>query len=101
MVINIDLFQTYVLLTLTYGMEVVLSRGKHLATLEKFCKKYLKLLLSIPFTTADPAVYIISGTIPVEATIHKRALILFANISCLTSLSIEKRIVHRQLNIKG
>ena len=92
---TIHLFQTYVLPTLIYGMEVVLPRGKHLDTLEKSYKKYMKLLLSIPVTTADPAVYIISGTVPVEATIHKRALILFGNISRLTSSSIEKRIAHR------
>ena len=98
---TVHLFQTYVLPTLIYGMEVVLPRGKHLDTLEKFYKKYMKLLLSIPVTTADPAVYIISGTVPVEATIHKRALTLFGNISRLTSSSIEKRIAHRQLNIKG
>ena len=98
---TVHLFQTYVLPTLIYGMEVVLPRGKHLDTLEKFYKKYMKLLLSIPVTTADPAVYIISGTIPVEATIHKRALTLFGNISRLTSSSIEKRIARRQLNIKG
>ena len=67
---TIHLFQTYVLPTLIYGMEVVLPRGKHLDTLEKFYKKYMKLLLSIPITTTDPAVYIISGTVPVEATIH-------------------------------
>ena len=68
---TIHLFQTYGLPTLIYGMEVVLPRGKHLDTLEKFYKKYMKLLLSIPVTTADPAVYIISGTISVKATIHK------------------------------
>ena len=61
----------------------------------------MKLLLSIPFTTADPAVYILSGAIPVEAKIDNRALTLFGNISRLTSSSIEKRIAHRQLNVKG
>ena len=60
----------------------------------------MKLLLS-PVTTADPAVYIISGAIPVEAKIDNRALTLFGNISRLTSSSIEKRIAHRQLNVKG
>ena len=61
----------------------------------------MKLLLSIPVTTTYPAVYIISGTIPVEATIHRGALTLFGNISRLTSSSIEKRIAHRKLNVKG
>ncbi|MCG7879544.1 MAG: reverse transcriptase family protein [Candidatus Thiodiazotropha taylori] len=98
---TIHLLQTYVLPTLIYGMEVVLPQGKHLDTLEKFYKKYLKLLLSLPITTADPAVYVLSGTVPIEATIHKRALILFGSISRLSTTAIEKQIAYRQLNIKG
>ena len=85
---TIHLLQTYILPILVYGMEVVLPRGKHLDSLEKFYKKYLKLLLSIPVTTADPAVYILSGTVPIEATIHKRALIVFGNITRLAPESI-------------
>ena len=98
---TIQLLQTYVLPILIYGMEVVLPKGKQLDALEKFYKKYLKLLLSVPVTAADPAVYILSGTVPIEATIHKRALILFGNISRLIMEAVEKRIAYRQLNIKG
>ena len=98
---TIHLLQTYILPILVYGMEVVLPRGKHLDSLEKFYKKYLKLLLSIPVTTVDPAVYILSGTVPIEATIHKRALVLFGNITRLAPESIEKQVAYRQLSIKG
>ena len=38
------------------------------------------MILSLSVNTADPAVYVLSGTIPVEATIHKRALAFFGNI---------------------
>ena len=61
----------------------------------------MKLLLSIPVTTTDLAVYIISGITPLESTIQKRALTLFGNISHLTSSSIEKRKAHRKLKVKG
>ena len=73
---------------------------KHLDSLEKFYKKYLKLLLSVPVTTAVPAVYVlhVSVTVPIQATIHKRALALFGNICWL---SIEKQVAYRQLNIEG
>ena len=37
-------------------MEEVLPKGKQLDALEKFYKKYLKPLLSVPVTAADPAV---------------------------------------------
>ena len=59
---SIHLLQTYMLPTLIYGMIVVLPQGKHLDTLEKIYKKYLKLLLSIPVTTTDPVFYVLSGT---------------------------------------
>ena len=86
---SIHLLQTYVLPTLIYGMEVVLPQGKHLDTLEKFYKKYL---LSIPVTTADPAVYVLSRTVPVEATIHKRALTLFGRKCRLSSPLLKSRL---------
>ena len=37
----------------------------------------------------------------IEATIHKRALILFGNITRLAPESIEKQVAYRQLSIKG
>ena len=81
---------------------MVLPKGNHLVDIfEKFYKKYLKLLLSVPVTTADPAVNVLSGTVPIETTIHKRALTLFGNITRLTAESGEKRKSHMQLNNKG
>ena len=76
----IHLMQTYVLPVLIYGMVVVLPKRKYIDMLDKFYKKFLKMILSLPVNTADPAVYVLSGTIPVEATIHKRALTFFGNI---------------------
>ena len=67
---TIHLLQTSVHPILVYGMEVVLPKGNYLDSLEKFYKKYLKLLLSVPVATAGPVVYILSGTFPIEATIH-------------------------------
>ena len=75
--------------------------GHYLNSLEKFYKKDLKPLLSIPVTTADPAMYTISGTVPLEATIYKRALTLFGNICWLSVASFEKKDANRQLHIKG
>ena len=69
----IHLMQTYVLPVLIYGMEVVLPKRKNIDMLDKFYKKFP----SLPVNTADPAVYLLSGTIPVEATKPKRALIFF------------------------
>jgi hypothetical protein len=68
--------------------------------LEIFYRKILKQILSIPTNTADPAVYILAGVIPIESRIHKLALGMYANI-CRTSNSIEREIAERQLGMKA
>ena len=97
----IHLMQTYVLPVLIYGMEVVLPKRKYIDMLDKFYKKFLKMILSLPVNTADPVVYVLSGTIPVEAIIHKRALTFFGNICRLPETTIEHRLAVRQLSVKS
>ena len=60
--------------------------------LEKIYKKFLKLILSLPVNIADHAVYVLSGRVPVEAIIHKRALAFFGNICRLPETTIEHRL---------
>ena len=81
----IHLLQTYILPILIYGMEVVLPKGKHLDSLEKFYKTIWSYYFQCP----------------IEATIHKRALVLFGNICRPSPDSIEKQVAYRQLNIKS
>ncbi|MCG8047714.1 MAG: reverse transcriptase domain-containing protein, partial [Candidatus Thiodiazotropha endolucinida] len=98
---SIHILQTYVLPLLVYGLEVLLPRKTLLDKLERAYKKFLKQILSLPNSTADPAIYILSGTIPIEGVIHKRALTLIGNISRLPDDSVEKKIAVRQLSVKG
>jgi hypothetical protein len=68
--------------------------------LEIFYRKILKQILSIPTNTADPAVYILAGVIPIESRVHKLALGMYANI-CRTSNAIEREQAERQLGMKA
>ena len=77
---SVQLYQVYVLPTLVYGFEVVLPEQKLMDMLERTNKKFLKHILSLPTTTADSAVYVLTGTIPTEEVIHKRALSLVTSI---------------------
>ena len=70
---RVQLFQTFVIPVLIYGLEVSLPKLRLTETLEK-ANKFLKQILSLPMTPGDPAVYVMSGTIPVEGTICKRFL---------------------------
>jgi hypothetical protein len=78
----IHLLKTYITPVLLYGMELIIPKASPLAQLELFQKRMIKQILSLPTRTADPAVYILSGLLPVEARIHihVRALELFNNI---------------------
>ena len=50
---------------------------------------------------SSPAVYILSGLLPVEAQIHIRALGLFNNICNQAEDSVEKTLARRQLIVKS
>ena len=54
-----------------------------------------------PSTTADAAVYVQTGTIPVEGVIHKRTLSLFGNVTRQDKSSIKQQLASRQLTVKS
>lgn len=93
----ISLLKTYVLPILTYGLEILIPSGKPFDTLQLFYKRLLKQLLSLPQNIADPAIYILSGLLPMEAMIHLKCLTLFGNITRSSRNSIEWRLAERQL----
>jgi hypothetical protein len=86
----IHLFNTYITPVLMYGMELIIPKTTALEQLERYQKKLLKQLLSLPPNTPDPAVYLLSGTLPVEAQLHIQALNFFNNICNQEEKSIEK-----------
>ena len=98
---SLHLLSIYVLPVLVYGLEVVLPKNSLIEKLERTYKQFIKHILSLPTTMADPAVYVLSGTVPIEAVIHKRALTLFGNICRLDDASIERQLAHRQFAVKG
>ena len=98
---TIALFRVYVLPVLTYGLEVVIPKYKAFEVLDKFHRKTIKQIMSLQTTVADPAVYMISGLLPMEAEIHIKILTLFGNICRLDRSSIEWQIAERQLTIKS
>ena len=50
---------------------------------------------------ADPAIYLLSGTLPIEAMIYHRVLTFFGNVSRRSDSSIEKWLAERQLAVKS
>ena len=66
--------KTYVVPTLLYGLEVITPDKENLEKLEKFHKRMVKRILSLPQNAPDIVPYIISGLIPIEGQIHIKVL---------------------------
>ncbi|VDI19068.1 Hypothetical predicted protein [Mytilus galloprovincialis] len=80
---------TYVMPILTYGLDILLPSGRILDSIHQFHKKMIKQILSLAKNTADPGVYILSGSLPIEAELHLKALTLFGNITRADKSTIE------------
>ena len=68
--------------------------------LEQFLKALLKRILSLSPNAPEPALYVISGLLPVQAQIDITCLTLFNNICRQDDDTVEKRLAFRQLNMK-
>jgi hypothetical protein len=44
-------------------------------------KKWIKQIISLYINVADPAVFILAGTLPIEAEMHIKAITLYGNIT--------------------
>jgi hypothetical protein len=99
--LHIHVYKTYVLPILLYGMELLIPSSKPLEQLEMFQKRMIKQLLSLPTRCPDPAVYILTGILPIEAQIHLKALVFFNNVCHQDESSIEKKLAVRQLTVKA
>ena len=100
-VTSISLLQTYVMPIMFYGLETLIPKGKSFELINKQYKKIIKQVLSLPVNIADPAIYILSGLLPADAIIHKKALNLFGSICRGEETSTEWQLAERQLYIKG
>ena len=61
-----QIYKTYVLPRLLYGLEILPLNKTNIATLEKFHKNSLRMIQSLPERTATAAVNLLLGALPVE-----------------------------------
>ena len=97
----VHVFRNTVEPVLLYGFEVSLPKGKPLETLEICLRTCVKQILTLLKNTSSPAVYILTGYLPVEALMHKRALSLFGGICRMPESVVENQLAYRQLSIKS
>ena len=71
--VSLSLWNTYVLPCLTYGLDVLTLSSSEIQKLNQFHKKILKQVMHLHERTADTAVYILSGQLPLVADLHFKA----------------------------
>ena len=65
-----QLYLLYVVPRCIYGLETLIFKKSHLEALERYHRKTLKQLLSLPDRTANEAVYLLAGIPPITALLH-------------------------------
>ena len=94
--ISYQIYRTYVIPRLIYGLEVLPLTKSNLEDLEKFHRKNLRHLQSLPERTSNAAVLLFLGALPIEAEIHKRQLSLLYSIITCDNTKI-KDVMNRQI----
>ncbi len=94
------LYDIYVMPVLLNSLEALILTKGELQKLEDFYRATLKHLQHLPVATANPAVYLLLGVLPLEARIHKKVLTLFVNILQRAG-SVEEQVIRRQLATKS
>ena len=70
----------FVIPTLLYGLEALVLEADNIEKLERYHRRNLRYIQHLPQSTAIPAVYLLLGTLPIEAQVDIRLLTLFRNV---------------------
>ena len=96
--VSIRLWNVYIKPRMLYGLESQILKKKDVTVINQYHKTLLKQLMHLPKRTADAAVYILAGEVPVEADLHIKILNQLGNI--LRSTGVERDLAERQLALK-
>jgi hypothetical protein len=94
---SVRLLDLYVLPKVMYGLEAVLLQVGDMDQLEMFHKKLLKQLQGLHEKAADPAVYLLAGTLPLRARLDISRINLLLQVFSLSPENPLRRIGERQL----
>ena len=97
--VSMKLWNAYILPHLTYGLEQAMCSKTDIELLEKFQRATFRRIQHLPDSTANVAVLLMLGELPIQATVDKQTLVFFVNVVAQAH-SNERQLVHRQLAIK-
>lgn len=93
-----NIYKTYVLPRLLYGLEALPMTTTQINTLEKFHRDTLRHIQSLPQRTAKIAIYLLIGALPIEGEIHRRQLSLLYLLLSAKNSKI-KELIQRQPSV--
>ncbi|KAK3098774.1 hypothetical protein FSP39_022998 [Pinctada imbricata] len=96
--VSIKMWAMYVKPRMLYGLESQILKRKDIDAINHYHKKVIKQLMHLPQRTADAAVYILAGDIPIEGDLHIKILGQLGNI--FRSNGVERKLAERQLAMK-
>ena len=94
------LWKIYIIPRLTYGLEALNLTHVEIKHLEKFYLEQLRYVQYMHKTTANAAVYLLIGLLPIQAQLDIKILCFFVSMLRRTS-SIERKVFERQLAMKN
>ena len=93
-----QIYNTYVLPRLLYGLEVLPLKTTHIHKLEDFHRKTIRFLQSLPQRTSIAAIYLLLGALPLQAEYHKKQLSLLYSLLACENNKIHTIII-RQISV--
>lgn len=94
-----NLVSVYVNPALLYGLESMVLEDKDITKLDMYHRSLLRMIQSLPDSTAKPAIYLLLGCLPAQALLHQKMLSLYVSILHRPGTP-EYEIIVRQLTIK-
>ena len=93
----IKIIHIYIVPKLLHGLNAAVLPKQEIEKMERFYRKTMKMVTGLSDSTANEAVYMITGTIPLEAHLHLRILSLFGRIARLGNEHPLYQLAKRQL----
>ena len=101
---SVKIIQSYITPRLLYGVEATIIENKDLNKLEIFYRKLLRQVQGLPESSANEAVYLLSGHAPIKYQYHLKVMSMIGGISRLPTNHHLLELGKRQLalnDIKG
>ena len=93
-----QIYNTYALPRLLFGLEVLPLKTTHINKLEDFHRKTIRFLQSLPQRTSIAAIYLLMGALPLQAEYHKKQLSLLYSLLACENNNIHE-IMIRQISV--